>query len=36
MSDHSSSETIHGRDCRFPTNSPTTTRTESHMINNFC
>lgn len=31
MSDHSSSDTIQGRDCRFPT----TTQAESHMINNF-
>lgn len=36
ISDHSSSDTIHGRDCRFPTTRPTTTHTESHLINNFC
>ncbi|EPD63629.1 hypothetical protein HMPREF1211_00040 [Streptomyces sp. HGB0020] len=36
ISDHSSSETIHGRDSLFPTTEPTSNQTESHMINSFC
>jgi hypothetical protein len=36
MSDHSSSETIHGRDSLFPTTKPTSNQTDSHMINSFC
>jgi hypothetical protein len=35
-SDHSSSETIHGRDSLFPTTTPTSNQTDSHMINSFC
>ena len=35
-SDHSSSETIHGRDCLFPTQRTTNRPADSHMINNFC
>ncbi|GGZ22293.1 hypothetical protein GCM10010327_61610 [Streptomyces nitrosporeus] len=31
-SDHSSSETIHGRDSLFPTNSPTSIQADSHII----
>ena len=33
---HSSSDTIQGRDCRFPTTRPTSGQANSHMINNFC
>ncbi|GHC47163.1 hypothetical protein GCM10010309_01910 [Streptomyces violaceochromogenes] len=29
-------ETIHGRDCLFPTSTPTIQRAGSHMINSFC
>ena len=36
ISDHSSSETIHGRDCRFPTATLTRRKSDSHMINDFC
>ncbi|MET8229027.1 hypothetical protein [Streptomyces sp. NPDC005301] len=36
LSDHSSSETIHGRDCLFPATTPTIQQADSHMINNFC
>ena len=36
MSDHSSSETIHGRDSLFPTTTPTSNQTDRHMINGFC
>ncbi|MFF0097167.1 hypothetical protein ACFYSF_45695, partial [Streptomyces canus] len=33
MSDHSSSDTIHGRDRRFPMPSSTSDQADSHMIN---
>jgi hypothetical protein len=36
INDHSSSETIHGRDCLFPTTTPTIQPADSHMINSFC
>ncbi|CAM5321875.1 hypothetical protein SAURM35S_04232 [Streptomyces aurantiogriseus] len=36
ISDHSSSETIHGRDCLFPTTTSTIEHADSHMINSFC
>jgi hypothetical protein len=36
MSDHSSSDTIHGRDWRFPITGPTNGQANSHMINGFC
>ncbi len=36
MSDHSSSDTIHGRDRRFPTTRPTTRQADGHLINNLC
>lgn len=36
ISEHGLSETIHGRDCLFPTTTPTTQRADSHMINSFC
>ncbi len=33
---HSSSDTIHGRDCLFPTTRPTSGQANSHVINHFC
>lgn len=36
INDHSSSETIHGRDCLFPTTTPMIQPADSHMINSFC
>lgn len=36
ISDHSSSDTINGRGCRFPATTPTSRQPDSHMINNFC
>ena len=35
-SDHSSSDTIHGREFLFATNGPTSNQADSHMINGFC
>ncbi|QHZ00055.1 hypothetical protein SSPS47_33695 [Streptomyces sp. S4.7] len=36
ISDHSSSETTHGRDSLFPTNSPTSNQADSHTNTDFC
>jgi hypothetical protein len=36
ISDHSSSDTIHGRDCLFPTTRPTTRQADSYPMHGFC
>ena len=36
INDHSSSDTIHGRDSLFPTNRPTSNQADSHTIRDFC
>lgn len=36
INDHSSSETIHGRDTLFPTTRPTSVQADSHTTTGFC